>query len=139
MSGDERGSAVVETALLGALLFGLAVQVLVVVGQVQRAALATASASREVGRVVAASSTEAEAAWRTRAVTVTAARDHGLGDDALAVRVSGVRGRGALMRVEVSTEVPIVDVPLLGPFLRRVAVPVIAAHTVRLDRYASAP
>jgi len=137
--GDERGSAVVETALLGALLFGLVVQVLVVVGQVQRAALATASASREVGRVVEASSTEAEAAWRARAATVAAARDHGLGDDALAVRVSGVRGRGALVRVEVSTEVPIVDVPLLGPFLRRVRVPVTAAHTVRLDRYASAP
>jgi len=137
--GDERGSAVVETALLGAMLFGLVIQVLVVVGQVQRAALATASASREVGRVVVASSTEAEAAWRARAATVTAARDHGLGDDSLAVRVTGVRGRGALMRVEVSTEVPIADVPLLGPFLRRVAVPVIAAHTVRLDRYASAP
>jgi len=30
-------------------------------------------------------------------------------------------------------------VPLLEPFLRRVAVPVAAAHTVRLDRYASAP
>lgn len=139
MNGGERGSAIVETAFLGALLFGIVVQVLIVVGQVQRSALATAAAARDVGRVVAAASTDPEAAWRARAAVVTAARDHGLPDDGLSVRVSGVRGRGSLMRVEVSTIVPIVDVPLLEPFLRRVAVPVTAAHTVRLDRYASAP
>ena len=139
MRGGERGSAVVETAFLGALLFGIVVQVLVVFGQVQRAALATASASRDVGRVVQASSTDPEAAMRARAAVVAAARDHGLDADALATRVVGVRGRGALLRVEVSTSVPLIDVPLLRPFLGRATIPVSAAHTVRLDRYASAP
>lgn len=139
MTGDERGSAVVETAVLGALLFGIVVQILVVVGQVQRAALATSSAARDVGRVVQASATDPEAAWRARAAVVAAARDHGLAEDALVTRVGGTRVRGAFMRVEVSTTVPIVDVPLLAPVLGRVAIPVVAAHTVRLDRYASAP
>lgn len=139
MRGGERGSAVVETAFLGALLFGIVVQVLVVFGQVQRAALATASASRDVGRVVQASSTDPEAAMRARAAVVAAARDHGLDADALTTRVVGVRGRGALLRVEVATSVPLVDVPLLRPFLRRAVIPVTASHTVRLDRYASAP
>jgi hypothetical protein len=135
----EQGSAIVETAFLGALLFGIVAQVLVVVGQVQRSALATASAARDVGRAVTVSSTDPEAAWRVRAAVVTAARDHGLAEDALVARVTGMRGRGALMRVEVSTAVPLVDIPLLGPVLRRVAIPVTTAHTVRLDRYASAP
>lgn len=128
-----------ETAFLGALLFGIVVQVLVVFGQMQRSALATASAARDVGRVVQASSTDPEAAMRARAAVVAAARDHGLDADALVTRVTGVRRRGALMRVEVSTSVPLVDVPLLRPFLGRAVIPVVASHTVRLDRYASAP
>ena len=139
MTGGERGSAVVETAFLGALLFGIVVQVLVVFGQVQRAGLATASAARDVGRVVEASSTDPEAAMRARAAVVAAARDHGLDADALITRVTGTRSRGALMRVEVSTSVPLVDVPLLRPFLGRAVIPVTTSHMVRLDRYASAP
>ncbi|MFM8973787.1 MAG: hypothetical protein ACKOOG_14405, partial [Actinomycetota bacterium] len=127
MTGDERGSAVVETAVLGALLFGIVVQILVVVGQVQRAALATSSAARDVGRVVQASATDPEAAWRARAAVVAAASDHGLAEDALVTRVGGTRDRGAFMRVEVSTMGPLGDGPLLAPGLGRGAVPGVAA------------
>ena len=126
-------------SVFGALLFGLVVQVLVVFGQVQRAALATASASRDVGRAVEASTTAPEAAWRARAAAVAAATDHGLDADALDVRVSPGRDRGALVRVEVSTTIPIVDVPLLRSFLAGASIPVSTSHAVRLDRYASAP
>jgi hypothetical protein len=35
--------------------------------------------------------------------------------------------------------VPLVDVPLLRPFLGRAVIPVTTSHMVRLDRYASAP
>jgi hypothetical protein len=135
----ERGSAVVELALLGALCFGLLIEVLVVFGHVQRAALATTAAARDAGRAVVLAGSDPEAAWRARAAVVAAERDHGLADDAITLRVTGVRDRGALLRIEASTEVRILDVPLLARFLPAPAIPVVAAHRVRLDRYASAP
>ena len=59
---SERGSAVVELAVLGALCFGLLIEVLVVFGQVQRAALATTAALAKLGGIP-----EAEAAATRRA------------------------------------------------------------------------
>jgi len=135
----EDGSAVVETAFLGSLIFGMIIQSIVLFGALQRAALATSAASREVGRVVALSLGDPEAAMRARYVVVAAARDHGLGDDDLAVSVTGERTRGGFLRVEVRTNVRVFGIPLLERFIPSPSIPVVATHTVRLDKYASAP
>jgi len=135
----EDGSAVVETAVLGSLIFGMIIQSIVLFGALQRAALATSAASREVGRVVVLSLGDPEAAMRARYVVITAARDHGLGDDDLAVSVSGARTRGGFLRVEVRTNVRVFGIPLLERFIPSPSIPVVATHTVRLDKYASAP
>jgi len=135
----EDGSAVVETAFLGSLIFGMIIQSIVLFGALQRAALATSAASREVGRVVVLSLGDPEAAMRARYVVITAARDHGLGDDDLAVSVTGARTRGGFLRVEVRTSVSVFGIPLLERFIPSPSIPVVATHTVRLDKYASAP
>ena len=137
--GREDGSAVVETAFLGSLIFGIIIQSIVLFGTLQRAALATSAASREVGRVVVLSLGDPEAAMRARYVVIAAARDHGLGDDDLAVSVTGARTRGGFLRVEVRTNVRVFGIPLLERFIPSPSIPVVAAHTVRLDKYASAP
>ena len=97
----EDGSAVVETAFLGSLIFGIIIQSIVLFGTLQRAALATSAASREVGRVVVLSLGDPEAAMRARYVVIAAARDHGLGDDDLAVSVTGARTRGGLSLIHI--------------------------------------
>ena len=137
--GREDGSAVVETAFLGSLIFGIIIQSIVLFGTLQRAALATSAASREVGRVVVLSQGDPEAAMRARYVVIAAARDHGLGDDDLAVSVTGARSRGGFLRVEVRTNVRVFGIPLLERFIPSPTIPVVATHTVRLDKYASAP
>ena len=137
--GREDGSAVVETAFLGSLIFGIIIQSIVLFGTLQRAALATSAASREVGRVVVLSLGDPEAAMRARYVVIAAARDHGLGDDDLAVSVTGERTRGGFLRVEVRTNVRVFGIPLLERFIPSPSIPVVATHTVRLDKYASAP
>ena len=137
--GREDGSAVVETAFLGSLIFGIIIQSIVLFGTLQRAALATSAASREVGRVVVLSQGDPEAAMRARYVVIAAARDHGLGDDDLAVSVTGARSRGGFLRVEVRTNVRVFGIPLLERFIPSPSIPVVATHTVRLDKYASAP
>lgn len=137
--GSEDGSAVVETAFLGSLIFGIIIQSIVLFGTLQRAALATSAASREVGRVVVLSQGDPEAAMRARYVVIAAARDHGIGDDDLAVSVTGARSRGGFLRVEVRTNVRVFGIPLLERFIPSPTIPVVATHTVRLDKYASAP
>lgn len=128
-----------ELAVLGAVCFAMLIEILVLFGQVQRASLATTAAAREAGRAVVLASSGTEAAWRARAAAVAAARDHGLTDDAIELRVTGVRDRGALMRIEASAEVRVIALPLLERFIPGPSIPVIAAHRVRLDRFASAP
>lgn len=135
----ERGSAVVEMAFLGTLCFGLLIQMVVLFGQLQRAALATRAAARDAGRAVVLTGSDTQAAWRARAAAVTAARDHGLDDAAIDLRVEGQPARGALLQIEARTEVRVVGIPLLDRFLPGPTIPVIATQRVRVDRYGSAP
>ena len=71
MTATERGSAIVEVAVLGSLIFGVLIHVLVVFGTLHRATLATSAAAREYGRAIVVADSEAEAApagtrWRSR-------------------------------------------------------------------------
>jgi hypothetical protein len=133
----EQGSAVVELAVLGSLVFGALIHVLVVFGALHRATLATSAAAREYGRAIVVADAEGEAARRGALVVAATGRNHGLGTDALDASVVGVRRRGAVLVVRVRTEVPVVTIPFLGALDAGLTIPVEATHAVRLDRYRS--
>ena len=137
MSGRERGSAIVEVAVLGSLVFGVLLHVLVVFGSLHRATLATSAAAREYGRAIVVSDSEAEAARRGAEVVAATARNHGLAADALHASADGLRRRGGVLIVRVRTEVPVASIPFLGAVVPGLAVPVEATHAVRIDRYRS--
>ena len=139
MSDHERsrGSAIVEVAVLGSLIFGVLLHVLVVFGSLHRATLATSAAAREYGRAIVVADTEAEAARRGTLVVAATARNHGLAADALRASAVGLRHRGAVLVVRVRTEVPVASIPFLGSVVPGLTVPVEARHAVRLDRYRS--
>jgi hypothetical protein len=136
VTGD-RGSAIVEMAVLGVALFGLLVETVVLFGVLQRASLATSAAAREVGRVVVLADSDAHASERTAQVLAETARNHGLDAGGLDAHVSGAVARGARLRVEVATSVPLVHLPLVGPVWPSLSLPVEAEHVVRVDRYRS--
>jgi hypothetical protein len=137
MSRSERGSAIVEVAVLGSLVFGVLIHVLVVFGALHRATLATSAAAREYGRVIVVADTEAEAVRRGAAAVALTAHNHGLAADALHATVVGLRRRGAVLLVRVRTEVPVASIPFLGSVAPGLTVPVEATHAVRIDRYRS--
>jgi hypothetical protein len=137
VSRSDRGSAIVEVAVLGSLVFGVLIHVLVVFGALHRATLATSAAAREYGRVIVVADTEAEAARRGAAAVMLTAHNHGLAADALHASVVGLRRRGAVLLVRVRTEVPVASIPFLGSVVPGLTVPVEATHAVRIDRYRS--
>jgi hypothetical protein len=134
---SERGSAIVEVALLGSLVFGVLIHVLIVFGALHRATLATSAAAREYGRAIVIADTEAEAARRGELVIAATGRNHGLADDALHGSAVGLRRRGAVLVVRVRTDVPVASIPFIGSVVPGLTVPVEATHAVRIDRYRS--
>lgn len=137
MSDRERGSAIVEFAVLGTLVFGVLIHSVVLFGVLHRATLATSAAAREYGRAVVVADSEDEAVARGALVVEQAGRNHGLAPGALQASVEGLRRRGELLRVRVRTEVPVLRIPFVGAVWPSLAVPVEATHVVRLDRYRS--
>lgn len=134
---DERGTAIVEMAILGSLIFGVLVHMVVVFGSLHRATLATSAAAREYGRAIVVADSEAEAAARGDAAVELAGRNHGLGPGALHASFGGLRRRGEVLVVRVRTEVPIATIPFIGSVWPDLTVPVEATHAVRIDRYRS--
>ena len=134
---DEGGTAIVEIAILGSLIFGVLIHVLVVFGALHRATLATSSAAREYGRAIVVADSEAEAATRGDAAVELAGRNHGLAPGSLHPSLAGIRRRGEVLVVKVRTDVPIASLPFLGSVWPGLAVPVEATHAVRIDRYRS--
>ncbi len=134
---DEGGTAIVEIAILGSLIFGVLIHVLVVFGALHRATLATSSAAREYGRAIVVADSEVEAAARGDAAVELAGRNHGLAPGALHPSLAGVRRRGEVLMVKVRTDVPVAGIPFLGSVWPGLSVPVEATHAVRMDRYRS--
>lgn len=133
----QQGSAIIEVAILGSLIFGVLVHVLVVFGSLHRATLATSAAAREYGRAIVVADSEGEAARRGAIAVELAGRNHGLAPGALEPAVAGLRRRGEVLVVRVRTEVPVASIPFLGAITGGLTVPVEATHAVRLDRYRS--
>lgn len=134
---SDEGSAIVEIAVLGSLIFGVLLHVLLVFGALHRATLATSAAAREYGRVIVVADSEGEAAQRGAIAVELAGRNHGLAPRALEPSVAGLRRRGEVLVVRVRTEVPVASIPFLGAITGGLTVPVEATHAVRLDRYRS--
>jgi hypothetical protein len=139
VSDRERGSAVVEFAVLGSLVFGVLVHTVVLFGVLHRATLATSAASREYGRAVVVADSAGEASLRGALVVEQAAQNHGLPAGSLHASVDGRRARGELLTVHVRTDVAIFRIPFVGAVWPSIAVPVEATHAVQIDRYRSAP
>ena len=137
MSERERGSSIVEFALLGCLIFGVLVQTIVLFGVLHRATLATSAAAREYGRAIVVADSPDQAERRGALVVEQAARNHGLAPGSMHVTVEGRRARGELLAVHVRTEVAVFRIPFLGDVVSSVSVPVEATHVVLVDRYRS--
>jgi hypothetical protein len=137
VSERQRGSSIVEFAILGSLVFGVLVQAIVLFGVLHRATLATSAAAREYGRAIVVADSAEEARLRGALVVEQAARNHGLASGSLHATVDGQRIRGELLRVHVRTTVPIFRIPFLGEVWPSVSVPVEATHAVQVDRYRS--
>ncbi|MGZ6963089.1 MAG: hypothetical protein ACXVKA_02615 [Acidimicrobiia bacterium] len=103
MTNRERGSSIVEFAILGTLIFGVLVQAIVLFGVLHRATLATSAAAREYGRAIVVADSSDEARLRGALVVEQAARNHGLPHGSLVATVEGLRARGELLRVRVRT------------------------------------
>lgn len=135
----ERGSAVVEFAVLGVVLLGVLVEIIVMFGTLQRATLATSAAAREVGRAVVLAESVDDAASRSAAVVDQAEGNHGLPAESLRASIDGELTRGARLRITVATEVPLVRIPFIGLVWPSLSVPVESTHVVQVDRYRSFP
>ncbi len=132
----ERGSAVVEMAVLGSAIFAVLVNLVVLFGTAQRAALATSAAAREAARVVVVSDSAPEADLRARAAVATAEANHGLTPGSLRLSVTAPPARGRTVRVTVGTSVPVLRIPFLGR-VGPAALPVEATQVMRVDPYRS--
>ena len=122
------------------MLLGVLVEVIVLFGTLQRATLATSAAAREVGRAVVLSDSA-----RRRCVALGRRDRPGRGEPRPRAEtprtpsVDGQLARGAHLRVTVSTEVPLLRIPFIGPVWPSLSVPVEATHVVQVDRYRSFP
>lgn len=134
----EDGYAVLEAFLLGVILLLPLIWLLTVSGDVQRSALASASAVREAGLAVSRASAPAEARQHADSAVRRALSEQGLKGRAATVSLSwdGERGRGDLIEVRVEMPVRVLRVP----FLRQAVGPAIwvkARHVARVEPYRS--
>jgi len=142
----ERGSAVIEFAVIFVALVVPLVYVIVTMAVVQRAMLATSSAAREAGRLMAVADDDRAGRARAARVVDDILANHHLGDDRRrAVRLTatcpahggcdgGGFGPGATIEVTITYRVPVA-----GPLSQVLGLdlPVGATHRTRVDRYRS--
>ena len=136
---NERGSALIETLLLGLLLLVPLIWGLGVLSELHSAALATTAAAREAGFDAARATSAGEAERRVDEAVARALIDHGV--DPARARVewsASALERGAAVEVRVSYEVPVLQAPFLGS-VGGPSISVNATHVARVDPYRSRP
>ncbi|MDQ3703049.1 MAG: NERD domain-containing protein [Chloroflexota bacterium] len=133
VSGVERGSAILETALVLPQLLVLALGV-VGVGRVVQAQMGLRAVVREAARAAALANSVIDADPLGRAQASAVAAGYGLRREALRVDLD-VEGfaRGGAVRVTARYQVNLDDLPLLS----WVSVPLSSTHDERIDRYRS--
>ena len=130
---DQRGSALVEVALVLPLLLLLALGV-VGVGRVIQARMSVSAVAREAARVAALAQSPGEAAEQGLAAGRAVAMGYGLTNGTLTVRVDpAALERGGAVHAWASYRVSLEDLPLMGWAGADVA----AEHVERVDLYRS--
>ena len=129
----ERGSAMVETALVLPLVLAVAFGV-VAAGRATHAQVSVAAAAREAGRALASAPSAPQGLAAARARAGAAASGHGLDPARLQLTLApGSFARGGTVRARASYRVALADLPLLG----LVELTVRADHVERVERYRS--
>ncbi len=132
-STQQRGQALVETALVIPMLLLLAFGV-VGVGRVAQSQMGVSAVAREAARSAALANSPAEASLKGLARGQEVATGYRLTNGSLRLMVDpGGLARGATVRATASYEVALDDLPLLG----WVRVPVSSVHLERTDLYRS--
>jgi len=134
----ERGSALIESMLLGLILLVPVIWALGVLADLHRSALAANAAARDAGLAAARSSDIAMADASIKEMVHRSFADHELDATEARVRWTSSTGlqRGGTVEIEVSYPVTVVQAPFLG----RVAGPSIwinARHVGRIDPFRS--
>lgn len=137
----DRGSASLEFLVAGLLMLVPLVYLILTLGTIQSAALATEGAARQAARVfVQAPSTAAGAAAAQRALDLALA-DHGLEASEAALRITceprpaQCHTRRGWVTVEVAVRVPLPLVPPVLDLRVPLAVPVEASATQQVSRF----
>lgn len=138
MKASERGSALLETILLGLLLFIPLLWGLGVLAELHRGALASTAAAREAGFDAVRMSDRAAGSDAIDEAVARAFRNHGLDPGEVRVTWTGDKDlrRGSAVRILIEYPVPVLSAPFLG----RVSGPSIwvrAEHVARVDPYGS--
>ncbi|HVQ87913.1 MAG TPA: hypothetical protein VMT88_07000 [Actinomycetes bacterium] len=137
MQRDDDGAAMIEFLVLAVTLVVPLVYILLAAFDVQRAAFATNSATREAARVFVLAPSTAEAEQRAHDAAQVALADHGLtladGELAITCSASPCLTPGGRVRVSFSTEVELPLIPGISSGL--VAIPISATHTQTVDVY----
>lgn len=137
----DRGSASLEFLVAGLLMLVPLVYLILTLGTIQSAALATEGAARQAARVfVQAPSTAAGAAAAQRALDLALA-DHGLAASEATLRITCAprpaqcHTRRGWVTVEVAVRVPLPLVPPVFDLRVPLAVPVEASATQQVSRF----
>ena len=138
MTQPERGSALLETVLLGLILLMPVIWAVGVLADLHRGALASTAAAREAGFDAARASSAADARRAVDVAVARAFRDHGLdpADASIEWSAPSDLNRGGQVEVRISYSVPVAQAPFIG----RVGGPSInvrARHVARIDPYRS--
>ena len=140
MNRSQRGTALVETILLGLVLIIPLIWALGVLGELHRGALAATAAAREAGLDAARAPDLASADRSVSAAVAAAFHNQGLNPNDARVRwtVGSTLPRGGTVEVEVRFPVTVLQAPLLGS-VSGPSVWVEARHVARVDLYRSRP
>jgi hypothetical protein len=138
---EDGGSAIVEFTFLSALFMVPLLYLLLTVFQVQRAAYAVTTATREAARAFVTAPSDDVGVDRAYAAAAISLADHDLELDATAmvVECSGASclTPGAQVTVSMEVDVPMPFVPALWDGSFAAAVPVRASHIQVVDSYRS--
>lgn len=139
-SGRERGSALIETVLIGLMFLVPLIWALGILADLQRGAFASSAAAREAGADAARQTSRAGSERAIELAIAQAFRDHGLdpSDAEVAWSTTPRMGRGGAVEIEVAYRVPVLQAPFIGR-VGGPSVEVRARHVARIDPYRSRP
>lgn len=138
---DDGGSAALEFILVGLVLLVPIVYLVVALGAIQGQALGVETGARQIARTIADAPDAATADKRAERVLAAIVAEYGLDGDDVEVSVAcagdtaACPDAGAVLRVTVSTQVPLPLVPAVLGLDRVARVPVEATGVQKVSRF----